>query len=97
MLRYIDFVPRQISEPGLFSPGEHEDFDAALRAANDWLAKNRVRLVSIETVVLPNIWSRWETGPADASLVTSSDNPNRWHQFIRCWYLDEQSGDQPMA
>lgn len=86
MLRYIDFVPRQISEPGLFLAGEHEPFAAALAAANDWLAAHDVELVNVETVVLPNIWSRWESGADDASLATSGENPSRWHQIVRCWY-----------
>ncbi len=90
MLRYIDFVPKQLAEPGFFAPGEHEDFNAAVAAANDWLAGNKVRLINLETVVLPNIWSRWEQGSADASLHTSGENPSRWHQFVRVWYMDDE-------
>ncbi len=88
MLKYKDFVPAEIEAPGIFKQGQHESFDHAVRAANEWLSENRIALISIETVVLPNIWSRWEEGSADASLGTSSDAPSRWHQFIRCWYRD---------
>ncbi len=87
MLRYKDFVPRQISAPGIFDAGKHETFDEAVCAANDWLQSSDVRLVGIETVVLPNIWSKWEEGTVDAS-ITSGDSPSRWHQFLRCWYHD---------
>lgn len=90
MLRYIDFIPKQLAEPGLFAPGAHEDFDAAVAAANAWLAENRVNLICIETVVLPNLWSRWEGGSKDASIQTSGENPSRWHQFLRIWYHDAQ-------
>ena len=89
MLKYIDFVPREISKPGLFKEGEHETFDEAVAEANQWLAENKVTVINLETVVLPNIWSRWEEGSADASLGTSGDNPSRWHQFLRCWYHDD--------
>ncbi len=88
MLRYKDFVPKQIAAPGIFDGGEHESFDAAVAAANEWLTQSHVTLISIETVVLPNIWSKWEEGSHDASIGTSGDSPSRWHQFLRCWYRD---------
>ncbi|MEZ6093932.1 MAG: hypothetical protein R3C03_06795 [Pirellulaceae bacterium] len=98
MLRYIDFVPDEKTPPGLFHPGEHETFDHAVERANAWLATHKVKLINLETVVLPNIWSRWEEGSKDASLGTSGDMPSRWHQFVRLWYLDEDvsiRGDEP--
>lgn len=87
MLKYKDFVPEQISAPGFLAPGEHESFDHAVQAANDWLSESNVRLVCLETVVLPNIWSKHEEGSADASIGTG-DSPSRWHQFLRCWYQE---------
>jgi hypothetical protein len=89
MLKYRDFVPKQIIAPGLFKPGEHESFEAAVDAVNQWLRETTVTLVSIETVVLPNIWSQWEQGSQDASLGTSGEAVSHWHQFIRCWYRDD--------
>ena len=87
MLKYKDFVPEQLKAPGVLSAGEHESFENAVAAANQWLSENEnVQLVSLETVVLPNIWSRWEEGSDDASIGTSGDAPSRWHQFLRCWY-----------
>ncbi len=89
MLKYKDFVPKQIAAPGFFEPGEHESFDEAVQAANKWLEASDVRLICLETVVLPNIWSKWEEGSADASIGTSGDSPSRWHQFLRCWYQED--------
>jgi len=88
MLRYRDFVPTEIQAPGLFSEGNHESFDAAVIAANDWLASSKVKLICIETVVLPNIWSKWEHGSNDASIGTSGESPSRWHQFLRVWFQE---------
>ena len=88
MLKYKDFVPKQIEAPGFLNPGEHESFDHAVRAANQWLVENDIKIIGMETVVLPNIWSRWEEGSVDASIGTSGDTPSRWHQFLRCWYRD---------
>ena len=88
MILYRDFVPKQIEAPGFLKPGKHESFDAAVIAANEWLSESPVTLVSLETVVLPNIWSRWEEGSKDASIGTSGDTPSRWHQFLRVWYQE---------
>lgn len=90
MLKYKDFVPKEIEAPGFLKAGKHESFDDAVVAANQWLAESRnVKLISLETVVLPNIWSRWEEGSADASIGTSGETPSRWHQFLRCWYRED--------
>ena len=86
MLKYKDFVPKQISAPGVFKAGEHETFDDAVAAANDWIMNSQINVVHLETVVLPNIWSKWEDGTTDASIGTSGDSPSRWHQFLRCWF-----------
>jgi hypothetical protein len=86
MLRYHDFVPQMIKPAAFLSPAEYESFDAALVEANRWIKENEVRVVSIETVVLPNIWSRYEEGTKDPSLGISGDSPSHWHQFIRVWY-----------
>ena len=88
MLKYKDFVPKQIVAPGFLNPGDHESFDQAVAAANQWIVENDIKIMAMETVVLPNIWSRWEEGSADASIGTSGDTPSRWHQFLRCWYRE---------
>jgi hypothetical protein len=85
MLRYRDFVPQMTKPAALFSPAEHESFDAALAAANSWIKQDEIRVVSIETVVLPNIWNRFEEGSRDTALGVG-DSVSFWHQFIRVWY-----------
>lgn len=86
MLLFRDFVPRMKAAPGLFREGEFESFQDALTAVNQWIAKEKIKLINLETVVLPNIWSKFEEGSSDTALGTSGDSPSRWHQFIRCWY-----------
>ena len=88
MLKYKDFVPKQIKQPGIFQAGEHESFDAAVVAANQWLAETQIKPINLETVVLPNIWSRWEEGSSDASIGTSGEMASHWHQFLRIWYQE---------
>ena len=86
MIHFRDFVPKMISAPSLFKSGEYESFEEALEAANQWIKEYDIKVVSIETVVLPNIWSRWEEGSTDVALGTSGEMPSHWHQLIRCWY-----------
>ena len=88
VLKYKDFVPCEVVAPGIFSHGEYESFDAAVEAANQWLIDSNARMLKLETVVLPNIHSRWEEGSADASIGTSGDSPSQWHQFLRVWYQE---------
>jgi len=86
MIQFRDFVPKMISEPGLFKLGEYESLDDALAAANQWIQEDDIHVINIETVVLPNIWSRWEEGSEDVALGSSGEMKSHWHQFIRCWY-----------
>jgi hypothetical protein len=91
MIQFQDFVPRMHAAPGIFREGEFQTFEEAVAAANKWIQANHVQVINVETVVLPNIWSRYEDGSADVSLGTSGDSPSRWHQFVRCWYRVEAS------
>ena len=96
MLKYRDFVPTMRAEPSLFKDGEFESFQEAIDAANRWIAEEKIRLINLETVVLPNIWSRFEEGSGDVSLGMSGDSPSRWHQFLRCWYQEHpESTEKP--
>ena len=86
MLQFQDFVPRMLAAPAFFRDGEYESFDAAVAAANRWIAENDIRVVNVETVVLPNIWKPYEEGSTDTSLGTSGESPSHWHQFVRVWH-----------
>jgi len=89
MIDFKDFVPRMVSEAAFLKTAEYESFEEALLAANAWIHENKIKVLNIETVVLPNIWSRWEEGSTDTSIGTSGDSPSHWHQFIRVWYRGE--------
>jgi hypothetical protein len=86
MLRYHDFVPKQTKQAAWFSPAEYQSLDAALAEANLWIKENEIRVLNVETVVLPNIWSQFEEGSSDPALGASGESPSHWHQFIRVWY-----------
>ena len=86
MIQFRDFVPEMLSAPALFKAGEYESMEAALAAANAWIKECDIKIINVETVVLPNIWSRYEEGTTDVALGTSGEMPSHWHQFLRCWY-----------
>lgn len=86
MIAYEDFIPQQTSGPGFFSSAEYQSFDEALRAANAFVAGRELKVLNVETVVLPNVWNTSEEGTTDASIRTSGDMASTWHQFIRVWY-----------
>ena len=86
MIQFRDFVPEMLAAPKLFKAGEYESMEAALAAANAWIKEFDIKIINVETVVLPNIWSRYEEGTADVALGTSGEMPSHWHQFVRVWY-----------
>jgi hypothetical protein len=84
MIDYKDFAPQQLEPPGLLSGGKYESFDAALAAANKWIQTKQVKVLNVETVVLPNMWR--EEGTTDVKLSVHGETRASWHQFIRVWY-----------
>jgi hypothetical protein len=87
MIAYRDFVPRVTGKGGFLNLAKtYESFDHAVAAANEWIAESSVKVIHVETVVLPNIWSPHEEGTRDAALVTQGEWPAEWHQFVRVWY-----------
>jgi hypothetical protein len=73
MISFRDFVPEVTDKGGLFKPPTLEQLSGGLARANDWVASNKVRVLNIETVVLPNIHSPGEAGSGDSQLHTSGE------------------------
>ena len=85
MVAYRDFAPEVLQPRGPFKDAVYETFDDALAAANAWIGSRSVRVLNVETVVLPNMWS--EEGTKDVDLEAPGGNrPSHWQQFIRVWY-----------
>lgn len=89
MLKFRDFVPRQVQAPGFLTAGEYDSFELAASSAANWIQNKSIKLYQIETVVLPNMHSNQEEGSRDPSLRTSGEMSSTWHQFLRVWYFDE--------
>ncbi|MDP6443220.1 MAG: hypothetical protein QGG36_28535 [Pirellulaceae bacterium] len=87
---FRDFVPQMTQDPGILRMAEYEDFEEAVVEANQWVRQNRIHVLQIETVVLPNIWSPYEEGTTDSSLGTRGGAPSHWHQFVRVWFETDE-------
>lgn len=84
MFAYRDFAPGALKGARWFQGATYETFDAAVAAANSWIAADAVKVINVETVVLPNIDAPGQGGTADAQLWTAS--MANWYQFVRVWY-----------
>jgi hypothetical protein len=89
LIAYRDFAPRQIRRGFLtdaLTGAQYESFEAAVAAANAWIAQAAITVLHLETVILPNPWAVGEDGTADAALNTTAGIAISWHQFLRVWY-----------
>ena len=88
-LKFKDFVPKQVKPKAFLSPAVYESVEETLKSLDQWVLDHPdIRIINIETVVLPNIHRADESGSGDPELrVKQSDMETaRWHQFFRVWY-----------
>lgn len=88
-LGYKDFFPILL-ESGFFKK-KFEDLSTTLGRANKWLATSGLKIVNVETLLLPNV-----SREADASitcLYTGGETSSSWVQVIRVWYHVPDPGD----
>ncbi|MCA9218200.1 MAG: hypothetical protein KDB27_34265 [Planctomycetales bacterium] len=86
MIAFKDFAPEETVAPGFLRSAEFERFESATLRASDWIEKNNVNVVNIETVVLPSIHEPHEEGSTDPQLRSSGEYSTYWYQIIRVWY-----------
>lgn len=92
MFAFRDFAPRQTRPAGFFQSAEYDNLMEAVRQANQWIKDHQVRVLNIETVVMPNVLEKGEEATADGSVATYEgiSHYNHWYQFIRVWYEFEE-------
>jgi hypothetical protein len=81
-LGYKDFLPILL-ESGFFKK-KFEDLPTTLVRANKWLATSGLKIVNVETVLLPNVSREAET--SISCLFTGGETASAWIQVIRVWY-----------
>jgi hypothetical protein len=86
MLAFQDFYPQQTDPGGFLKPEKWESLRKTVREVNEWITQNNIRVLNMETLVLPNIWNDTENGPSDPKLRTSGELPTYWYQVLRVWY-----------
>lgn len=83
-----DFVPEK-SKGSLFKSGKIQSFEEVLEKANEWISKNPgLKIINVETVLLPNIHEKDEEGSHDTELWTGGESSSHWYQLLRVWYQD---------
>ena len=87
MLKMKDFLPQPDKPPALFSKQIYETLEDTVAAAGEWLKTSGVKLVQIETVIVPNLRKEDRSQAARFSVSYSIDS--QWYQFIRVWYEEE--------
>lgn len=87
MIGFKDFLPRMLGEAGFLGEPEFETLDDAVAGANKWLeSQSDVRLLNVETVVLPNVHHPHEEGSSDVNIRQDEDWATPWNQFVRVWF-----------
>lgn len=83
-----DFAPQK-SKGGIFKSGSIQNFDEVMASMNSWLSENpNVKVLNVETVVLPNIHDKDEQGSQDTELWTGGESSSQWYQVFRVWYQE---------
>jgi hypothetical protein len=52
--------------------------------ANRWIERAGVRVLNVETVLLPNVEE------TDQGAAFTQGGTDRWRQFIRVWYVESE-------
>jgi len=79
---FKDFFP-QVTRSGFLS-SEYESFDQVVARANQWMSGAGVRVLNVETVVLPNVGTELEA--LQTNIRTSGEMSSYWRQMVRVWY-----------
>ena len=91
MITFQDFASKIVKPGTLLKPPEHQSFQQVLREANEWIQEHAVRVLNIETILLPSACS-----DNDAPVYRlHGDYGYAWRQVIRVWYEEEQT--KPLA
>ena len=86
---YKDFFPTLL-ESGFFKR-KFEDLPTTLGRANKWLATSGLKIVNVETVLLPNV--SHEPAASGTDFHTGGETGSSWIQIIRVWYQVPDLGD----
>ena len=88
MIKYKDFSP-QVNRTGLFgNVKESDSFESVVKQVNVWINSSPVKIVNIETVLLPNLFSK----PTEIEPEKGATTVGQSHvlfQCVRVWYEEK--------
>lgn len=62
----------------------YKDFFPTVSRAGQWILGAGVRVINVETVVLPNIKTTEEA--SKIGIRTGGETGSNWYQVVRVWY-----------
>jgi len=68
---------------------QYEALTQTAQAVSQWVKERGVRVISIETLLLPNL-GEGEFASHATGIRTSGDVSSYWHQVVRVWYELEE-------
>ena len=87
MITFKDFVPAVTAGPNIFGKRSFEDLAQTRQKMNEWIENEpNLKIINIETVVLPSIHKPSEKGSDDPELKIHGETISKWYQFFRVWY-----------
>ncbi|NEQ55117.1 MAG: hypothetical protein F6K11_34190 [Leptolyngbya sp. SIO3F4] len=89
MIAFKDFVAEQVAAGGLFTGAKYESIEDVVARANDWIKTSDIKVLNVETVVLPGVPNLYEKGSAGLEIKAFGKSSDHWWQFIRVWYHAE--------
>ncbi len=87
MLKFKDFVPFIEKREGVYAKNQMEGVEKAVAEADDWLKKEGILPLHVETVVVPGLGAEEETrSPRFGCPPALGSTFPWWFQFVRIWY-----------
>ena len=85
MFNFQDFFPR-ITRQGIMRT-ESETLSKAVQSANEWVNANRIEVINIETILLPNM-TNGNTKKRAYHIAGHDFASANWIQVVRVWYRE---------
>lgn len=79
---FKDFFPTVLRSGFLSS--DYEAFPAVVARANEWIIQSGVQVLTVETLVLPNVSNEDEA--QQTNIRTSGEMSSYWRQILRVWH-----------
>lgn len=87
MFAYKDFAPEVVEKGGMFRSNKVEALKEVVATANNWAATNSVKVINIETVLLP-VTTKDPGKSFERAAINVELGMAEWTQIIRLWYQE---------